>query len=283
MRGRPIVQLVLLGLVATAIGIAVALLIDWFPEQASAEASAVDTLYDVLLIVSAPIFVLVMAVAIYSVVKFRARPGDTRDGAPIHGNARLEVVWVTIPTLIVTGLMIYTLFVMDDVESPQPEAMVVDVRAEQFAWSFAYPSEDGGPPVQTTDLMVPVGRQVEFRIETEDVLHSFFVPAFRIKQDTVPGRTTVTRATPLEEGAYDIVCTELCGIGHSTMRQTVTVMPEEEFDAWLTDQQEALAGEEDVAPADDQSPSGVAAQEPPEEEAGPAEGGGSESEAGGGG
>jgi cytochrome c oxidase subunit 2 len=279
MRGRPIVQLVLLGLVATAIGIAVALLIDWFPAQASAEASAIDTLYDVLLIVSAPIFVLVMAVTIYCVVKFRARPGDTSDGAPIHGNARLEVVWVTIPTLIVTGLMIYTLFVMEDVESAQPEAMVVEVRGEQFAWSFAYPSEDGGPPVQTADLMVPVGRQVEFRIETEDVLHSFFVPAFRIKQDTVPGRTTVTRATPLEEGAYDIVCTELCGIGHSTMRQTVTVMPEEEFDAWLGDQQEALAGEEDVAPADDQSPSGVAAQEPPEEE----EGAAPESEAGGGG
>src|ERR671926_222520 len=102
-----------IGIVASLIGIAVVLNIDWFPKSADSAAHPIDTLYDVLLICSVPVFVLVMTVAIYSVVKFRARPGDMRDGAPIHGNTRLEVVWVTIPFLMVTGLAIYAWITLD--------------------------------------------------------------------------------------------------------------------------------------------------------------------------
>ena len=283
MRNRPLLQLALIGIVASLIGVALGLLIDWFPTQAAEEAAPIDTLYDVLLAVSIPIFVLVMTVAIYSVIKFRARPGDQRDGSPIHGNAKLEVVWVTIPFLLVTALAAYGWVVLADIEEPEPDALVVKVRGEQFTWSFAYPGEGEQPAVQSSELMLPVGRQVDFKISTEDVIHSFWVPAFRLKSDTVPGLTTEVRATPTEEGTFEVVCAELCGIGHSTMRGAVNVVPSEEFDTWLADRREALAAEDaGGAPADEQSPSGAAGQAPVEEDETPGGGGSGGGGAGGG-
>jgi cytochrome c oxidase subunit 2 len=280
MRNRPLLQLAVIGVVAAIVGTGLALLVDWFPTQGSEEASQIDTLYDVLLAVSMPIFVLVMTVAIYSVVKFRARPGDTGDGPPIHGNTKLEIIWVTIPFLLVTSLAVYGWIVLEDIEEPSSDALVVEVTGEQFTWSFAYPDEGGGEPVRSNELMLPLDRQVDFKINTEDVIHSFWVPAFRLKSDTVPGITTEIRVTPSEEGTYDVVCAELCGIGHSTMRQSVTVLPAEEFDGWLADEQRALAaeggGEAEIP--EDQSPSGVAAQEPAPA---PADGGGAEADQGG--
>ena len=112
--------MILIGVLAAIIGTAGALSIDWFPGASARSAGEIDTVYDVLLIASVPIFVLVMTVAIYSVVKFRARPGDMSDGAPIHGNTRLEIVWVTIPFLLVTALAIYGWVVLTNVESPNP-------------------------------------------------------------------------------------------------------------------------------------------------------------------
>lgn len=264
MRDRPLLQLAVIGVVAAIAGVGLGLLVDWFPTQGSEEAEKIDTLYDVLLAASIPIFVLVMTVAIYSVVKFRARPGDTGDGAPIHGNTKLEIVWVTVPFLLVTALAVYGWVVLEDIEEPRSDALVVEVTGEQFTWSFAYPEEEGGEPVRSNELMLPIDRQVDFKINTADVIHSFWVPAFRLKSDTVPGITTEIRVTPSQEGTYDVVCAELCGIGHSTMRQSVTVLPADEFDGWLADEQQALAaaggGEAEVP--EDQSPSGVAAQEP---------------------
>src|SRR3954467_3094511 len=171
-----------IGLVASLIGIAVVLNINWFPTSADTAAHPIDTLYDVLLICSVPVFVLVMTVAIYSVVKFRARPGDMSDGAPIHGNTRLEVVWVTIPFLMVTALAIYGWVVLDDLEAKQPNTLVVNVTGQQFTWSFEYPSQK----VKSSELVLPKDRPVEFRIHTKDVLHSFWVPEFRLKSDAVP-------------------------------------------------------------------------------------------------
>src|SRR3954453_19520980 len=114
-----------IGLIASVIGVAISLAIDWFPPAATKKEHEIDTLYDVLLIVSVPIFVLVMTVAIYSVVKFRARPGDTGDGAPIHGNTRLEVVWVAVPFLIVSILAAYAWIVLDDVEAKKANELQV--------------------------------------------------------------------------------------------------------------------------------------------------------------
>jgi cytochrome c oxidase subunit 2 len=235
---HPVARMLAIGVVASLVGIAIALLIDWFPTNAAGSADKIDTVYDVLLICSVPIFVLVMTVAIYSVVRFRAKPGDMRDGAPIHGNTRLEVVWVTIPFLMVTALAIYGWVVLDDLEAKQPNELIVNVTGQQFTWTFEYPSEK----VKSTELVLPKDRPVEFRIHTKDVIHSIWVPEFRLKSDAVPGLTTKIRLTPDRIGRYQVVCAELCGIGHSTMRQNVRVVAPGGFDSWLDDQKQAAGG-----------------------------------------
>ncbi len=232
---HPLARMLVLGLIVSAIGTALTLWIDWFPTPASTGAGDIDTLYDVLLIASVPIFVLVMFVAIYSVVKFRAHPGDMRDGAPIHGNTRLEIIWVTIPFIMVTALAIYGWVVLEDLEAKQPDTMVVHVTGQQFTWTFGYPGEQ----VRTNQLVLPNERPVEFRIRTNDVIHSFWVPEFRLKSDAVPGLTTTIRLTPNRIGRYEVVCAELCGLGHATMRQAVRVVEPSQFEGWLADQREA--------------------------------------------
>jgi cytochrome c oxidase subunit II len=232
---HPVARMIGLGIVASAVGTVICLLIDWFPSDASGAADQIDTVYDVLLICSVPVFILVMTIAIYSVVRFRAKPGDMRDGPPIHGNTRLEVVWVTIPFIMVTALAIYAWIVLDDIEAKQPNELAVNVTGQQFTWTFAYPGEE----VRSTELVLPEGRPVDFRIRTNDVIHSFWVPEFRLKSDAVPGLTTRIRLTPDRVGRYQVVCAELCGIGHATMRQNVRVVAAGEFDAWLDEQREA--------------------------------------------
>ena len=233
--------MIAIGVLAAVVGTAIVLLMDWFPEDAAAAADDIDTLYDVLLIFSVPIFVLVMTIAIYSVIKFRAKPGDMGDGPPIHGNTRLEVFWVTIPFLIVSGLAIYGWIVLDDIEAKQPDEMVVNVTGRQFTWTFEYPRER----VQSTDLLLPKDRPVEFRIRSKDVIHSFWVPEFRLKSDAVPGLTTRIRLTPSKVGQWQVVCAELCGLGHATMRQQVRVLEAGEFDSWVERQSQAQQEEEE--------------------------------------
>jgi cytochrome c oxidase subunit 2 len=232
---HPVARMLAIGIFASLIGIAITLLMDWFPADASGAADQIDTVYDVLLICSVPVFVLVMTIAIYCVVRFRARPGDMRDGPPIHGNTRLEIVWVTVPFIMVTALAAYAWIVLDDIEASQPNELVVNVTGRQFTWSFEYPARE----VSSTELVLPEGRPVDFRIRTQDVIHSFWVPEFRLKSDAVPGLTTKIRLTPDRIGRYQVVCAELCGIGHSTMRQNVRVVEESEFGDWLEEQAEA--------------------------------------------
>ena len=233
-----IVQLVVLGVIASAIGIVLALLIDWFPTQAAIQADPIDTLWDVLLIVSVPVFVLVQAVVLYCVWKFRMRPGqEQQDGPPIHGNTRLEVVWTLVPAIVILGLCAYAYFVLDDIEEAKASEMRIDVVGQQFTWTFEYPQE-GGEPVRSNQLYLPEGRPVRFNIRSRDVIHDFWVPAFRMKIDAVPGLTTRIRVTPNKRGTFPVVCAELCGIGHAYMRQTARVVSLSEFDRWLTDRRE---------------------------------------------
>jgi cytochrome c oxidase subunit II len=231
---HPIARMFGIGVIASLIGVAIALAIDWFPVGATTSAHEIDTLYDVLLIVSVPIFVLVMTVAIYSVVKFRARPGDMGDGAPIHGNTRLEVIWVLVPFVIVSVLAAYGWIVLNDVEAKQRNEIHVRVIGQQFAWHFQYLDEPGRPTTDT--LYLPKDQPVKFDVVTRDVIHSFWSPSIRLKTDAVPGLTTHIRVTPNKLGNFDIVCAELCGLGHSTMRQTLHVVPRPAFDAWLKKQ-----------------------------------------------
>jgi cytochrome c oxidase subunit 2 len=236
---HPIARMIGIGVVAAAIGTGITLLIDWFPDDADTAAGDIDTVYDVLLICSVPIFVLVMTIAIYSVVRFRARPGDMSDGPPIHGNTRLEVFWVTVPFILVSGLAIYGWIVLDDIEAKQQDELVVNVTGQQFTWSFDYPEAK----VASTQLVLPKDRPIDFRIKTKDVIHSFWVPEFRLKSDAVPGLTTKIRLTPTRTGRYQVVCAELCGIGHATMRQLVRVVEEPAFEAWLRERRQAAGGQ----------------------------------------
>jgi cytochrome c oxidase subunit 2 len=235
---HPVARMIGIGVFASLIGIAITLQIDWFPENAAGSAAKIDNLYDVLLICSVPVFVLVMTIAIYSVVRFRAKPGDMGDGPPIHGNTRLEIIWVTIPFVMVTALAIYGWITLDDLEAKQKNEMVVNVTGQQFTWNFEYPSEK----VTSPELVLPVDRPIEFKIHTKDVIHSFWVPQFRLKSDAVPGLTTRIRLTPNKVGRYEVVCAELCGIGHSTMREFVRVLPASEFDNWVSKHRKAAAG-----------------------------------------
>lgn len=234
----PLAKMLLIGFVASAIGVAIALAIDWFPDAATDRSNQIDTLYDVLLIVSVPVFVLVMTAAIYSVMRFRARPGDMSDGEPIHGNTKLEVIWVAIPTVIVSILAAYGWIVLNDIEEKRTDEMQVRVVAQQFAWKFEYTGAPQGKVVSDV-LYLPVDQPVKFDVVTLDVLHAFWVPQFRLKTDTVPGLTTRVRLTPNKIGEFDVVCTELCGLGHATMRQDVHVMSRADFDDWLAKQKPA--------------------------------------------
>jgi cytochrome c oxidase subunit II len=162
------------------------------------------------------------------------RPGDEGDGAPIHGNTKLEIAWTVIPTVIVLVGAIYSWIVLSDIESRASNRMVVDVYGQQYTWHFNYPEQG----VTSRELHVPVDRQVEFRLHSLDVIHSFWVPEWRIKKDAVPGITTRAFVTPDETGDYTLVCTELCGYGHATMRAPVKVEDSQGvFDQWAQTQE----------------------------------------------
>jgi cytochrome c oxidase subunit 2 len=239
-------QMLLIGLVSSVVGIALALLIDWFPVAASEQAGPIDTLYDVLLIFSVPVFVLVEVVVLYSVWRFRMRPGEElKDGPPIHGNTKLEIIWTAIPAILLVGLCSYAYIVLTDIEKAEARALDVRVVGEQFTWTFHYRGPDGRP-VASPQLYVPEGRQVNFTVQSKDVLHDFWVPAFRMKIDAVPGIDTHLRVTPDRIGEYPVVCAELCGLGHSVMRQTAHVVSPADFDSWLRDRAEGgVAGGEE--------------------------------------
>jgi cytochrome c oxidase subunit 2 len=232
MYGRlPIVKMLLVTLALTAVISAVMVPINWNGQGASAEAPKIDHLLNVMIVLSAFVFSLVMVMLFYALWKFKAKPGDESDGEPLHGNTRLEIAWTLIPTIIVLFAGGYSWKVLEDIEEPQPNHLTVSVFSQQFAWSFAYPGKDYA--WNEGELHVPVGRQVQFKMHAMDVIHSFWVPEWRIKKDNVPGITTTATVTPDKVGRYQLICTELCGFGHATMRATVVVEPPAKFREWV--------------------------------------------------
>lgn len=246
-------------IVLTIVQSVIMLIPDWNGFQGSAEADDIDRLLDVMIVLSSFVFAIVMVMLGYCIWKWRAKPGDESDGKPIHGNTRLEIAWTVIPTVIVLFAAAYSWAVLDDIEAEASadNQMPVNVTAQQFKWTFEYPEAE-----VTSDVFhVPVGKQLELNLQALDVLHSFWVPEWRIKRDLVPiadGNPTdvdnVVRVTPTEEGTYSLICTELCGLGHSTMQATVVVQSQEEFDLWLAEQEQDTeqtssdtAGEETAA------------------------------------
>lgn len=235
-------RLFLIAMGLTIVTSIVMLIPNWNGEQASAEADDIDTLLDVMIVLSSFVFSVVIVMLGFCVWKYRAKPGDESDGKPIHGNTRLEIAWTVIPTIIVLFGAAYSWIVLDDIETEAAEQVPITVTAQQYKWTFEYPEAD----VVSNEMHVPVGKQLELELRALDVLHSFWVPEWRIKRDLVPiaeGNPTdvdnIVRVTPDKEGTYQLVCTELCGWGHSTMRATVVVESEQEYEKWLSEQEPA--------------------------------------------
>jgi cytochrome c oxidase subunit 2 len=230
-RRLPIAKMFAVTLVLTALISVVMVPIRWNGQGASTAAGPIDTLTDVMIVLSAFVFSLVMVMLFYALWKFKAKPGDESDGEPIHGNTRLEVAWTLIPTIIVLFGGGYSWAVLKDIEEEAKDPLKVQVFSQQFAWSFGYPGK--GEAWSEGELHVPLGRQVHFKMHALDVIHSFWVPEWRIKKDNVPGIVTTAIVTPNKPGTYQLICTELCGFGHATMRAKVVVEPPAEFRKWV--------------------------------------------------
>jgi cytochrome c oxidase subunit II len=230
MRRGTILALVGLGTLAGGIAAAVALLLPWLPTPASREAGRIDFVFWFVTVICIVIFALVAAVLLYSVWKFRAQPDDDSDGPPTHGHTGLEIVWTLVPTLLVTAIGVVSAVVLAKNDAQAANTLRVNVTAQQFAWSFSYPS---GKNLTSGTLRVPVNRSLELTFTSKDVIHSFWVPEWGQKQDTVPGIHPTLHITPDKIGRYQVICTELCGLGHATMRTWAIVMSEAAFNKWL--------------------------------------------------
>jgi cytochrome c oxidase subunit II len=236
MRRGPILALLGIGTVAGAIASAVAIFLPWLPPVASNERDRIDLVFWFTIAICIMIFAIVVAVLGYAIIRFRAAPDDDSDGPPIHGHTGLEIVWTLIPTMLVTAIGILSAIVLARDDALGKNVLRVDVSSQQFAWSFSYP-ENG--KVTSGTLRLPVNRSVQLVLTSKDVLHSFWVPEFGQKQDTVPGQVTKLHITPNKVGTYPVICTELCGLGHSVMRTEAIVMTQKAFDSWIKSQAKA--------------------------------------------
>jgi cytochrome c oxidase subunit II len=236
-----LIRLVAAMLVLTAVIAVPMTQVHWNGTEASTQADSIDTLLNVMIVLSSFVFSIVLVMLGYSLWKYRARPGDESDGEPIHGNTKLEIAWTVIPTVIVLFGAVYSAIVLANIEKKDPNEMNVWVVAQQYKWSFAYEGP-GGQAVHSDVLNVPVDREIDFHLSALDVIHSFWVPEWRIKRDLVPAGASGNHVdntvvvTPDRLGTYNVVCTELCGYGHAAMRALVHVWPKQKFDGWLSNQ-----------------------------------------------
>ncbi len=209
----------------------------WFPETVSTYGVQIDRLFTVILWITGVVFVLVEGALLWFLIRYRQRPG--KPAAYLHGNTVAEVIWTVIPSVIVLFLAWSSQRVWSYVQGPPPpHQLEVEVTAEQFVWNIRYPGADGQfdtPDDITTinQLHLPVGQVVVVRLKSKDVIHSFFLPQFRLKRDTVPGFTGRVWLQATKTGHFEIVCAELCGLGHYRMRGFLTIEPLEAFQAWL--------------------------------------------------
>jgi len=265
LRSRHTVPLLILTLIIGGGCVAVVALIDWLPTKGSVQADNISPLLWFVIWASVVIFTIVVVTVLYCVWRFRARPGDESDGPPIHGNTRLEIVWTVVPTILLAVMAVWAYLVLSDNEALARDRLIVDVTAEQFAWSYTYP----GGQIASGDLRVPVDRQVELRMRSKDVIHDFYVAEFYTKQDVVPGITTRLIIEPTRTGTFQVICAELCGVGHSLMRSRVIAMEPAAFEAWLADAQRQVA--QQPQPATPPASAGEQPAAPAEQPAAPAE------------
>ncbi|MFM8322454.1 MAG: cytochrome c oxidase subunit II [Chloroflexota bacterium] len=202
------------------------------PAAASAQAVPIDYLFDLEFKVIAVLFSLIVVFMVYSILVFRRRKGDLEDAEHIDGSSKLEVAWTAAPLALVMAFAYLGSTNLAQTVAAEPQALRVEVIGRQWAWSFVYP--DSG--VISDKLYLPQDRQALLLLRSEDVIHSFWVPEFRVKQDALPGGADFVRplrVTPTQAGTYALRCAELCGRLHTTMAADVVVLPQAEFDAWL--------------------------------------------------
>jgi len=193
--------------------------------QASNTASNVDAVFYRILWIEISLLVIVTFTMVFFVVKYNSRKKTVPEN--ISGSVLLEIIWTVIPTLIVLVMFYIGLVSFDSIRAVPKTVMDIRVNGRQWSWLFTYENNR-----QSSDLRVPVGKAVKLLLTSDDVLHSFYIPAFRIKEDCVPKMETYLSFTPDEIGTYDIFCTEFCGLGHSGMVAKVVVMNNNDFDSW---------------------------------------------------
>lgn len=223
-----------IGIVVAILVTLVAVLIPWLPTSASEEMDRIEFVYWFATVICVAIFALVMAVIIYSMMAFRAPPEDESDGPSIHGHTGLEIAWTVVPAILVIAVGVVSAVVLSQNGNAGTNPLTIKVFAQQFAWRFEYPDDKG---VKSYELVMPVGRGINFEMQSADVIHSFWIPEMGQKQDLVPGITTRLVVTPKRIGTFTLVCTELCGLGHATMRGPVRVLSQQNFAAWVKEQQ----------------------------------------------
>jgi cytochrome c oxidase subunit II len=204
------------------------------PAQSSLESLAIDRLFDYHIWLIAFLFSLVVVFMLYALFVFRHRKGEPEDkeGEYFHSNVRLEIAWTVIPLIFVVFFSVEATRILVDITRPMPNEYVIEVEGFQWGWNFRYP-ETG---LVTQELVLPVDQPILLEMTSLDVLHNFFVPEFRVKQDLVPGQTTRLRFTPTEVDEYRMICAELCGFNHTGMIAPVRVVSQDEFAMWVTGQ-----------------------------------------------
>ncbi len=206
------------------------------PVQASSQSVIVDQVWNWDMMTLSFLFALIMVPLVYALIVFRRRKGETGDGKHEEGYAPLEVAWTIIPLILVTVYAYMGAWTLGETRVPDPNALVVQVTAHQWDWAFTYPEG-----FTTNELHLPINRQVLLQMTSLDVIHSFWVPQFRVKQDILPGRTTELRITPTRLGNYTVYCNQLCGTSHAYMQRPVVVTSEADFEAWTKQQAAAQA------------------------------------------
>ena len=209
------------------------------PPQASAEAASIDNMFTAHFMLIAFLFALIVVFMLYSVVVFRRQPGDETDGPHIHGHTGLEIVWTAVPLLAVIVFSVWGAQMLFDITRDDDVEMTVNVIGRKWSWVFEYPDYPDLGPSQT--LVLPVNTTIMMAMESPDVIHSFWVPEFRVKQDLVPGMTTYLRVTPTETGTFRLICAEICGTLHAEMVAEVRVLSQADFDGWIQEQSISLA------------------------------------------
>jgi cytochrome c oxidase subunit 2 len=221
----------------------------WLPENVSTFGGDIDWLFQLIYIITGVTFILVSVTLLAFLVMYRDRPG--RRATYTHGNTSLEIIWTIVPALILVVLTLLSVPAWSKIKMTMPQTdFVVQVTAKQFNWQVAYPGADGkfgtaDDKVFLDEMHVPVGRPIRVNLKSQDVIHSFFVPQFRLKQDAVPGREIGAWFEVTKPGKYEWPCAELCGFGHSGMRGWIYVHAPEEYAKWAAENLRAEAAPEE--------------------------------------